>query len=336
MKMTVYAALMTAVAMTLSAPALAHVHGVPDPDDHAPIGVMGDHTHKTGEWMVSYRYARMDMRDARAGTTDLTTTDVLAQGFMMAPTKMNMEMHMFGAMYAPSDRVTFMAMVPMIDKEMEMRNAMGMRMTMDTFGIGDAKLAANVVVFSRADMDRLEQLHINLGLSAPTGSIDETNAAGQRLGYPMQLGTGTVDPTIGLTYLKHQGVWSWGAQAKGTLRLYDNKHDYHLGDEAEATVWTARNLRPWLSVSGRVNAKAWGNIEGADASLNTMMTPGNRADLRGGERVELGLGANFIVPQGQLKGHRFALEALVPVYQDLDGPQLQADHRLVAGWQYAF
>ena len=25
------------------------------PDDHAPIGVMGDHTHKTAEWMVSYR-----------------------------------------------------------------------------------------------------------------------------------------------------------------------------------------------------------------------------------------------------------------------------------------
>lgn len=25
------------------------------PDDHAPIGIMGEHNHKTGEWMASYR-----------------------------------------------------------------------------------------------------------------------------------------------------------------------------------------------------------------------------------------------------------------------------------------
>ena len=26
------------------------------PDSHAPIGVMGDHMHKEGEYMISYRY----------------------------------------------------------------------------------------------------------------------------------------------------------------------------------------------------------------------------------------------------------------------------------------
>ena len=29
--------------------------------DHAPIGVMADHRHKQGEWMMSYRYMYMDM-----------------------------------------------------------------------------------------------------------------------------------------------------------------------------------------------------------------------------------------------------------------------------------
>ena len=32
------------------------------PDGHAPIGVMGEHTHKAGEWMFSYRYMHMSMR----------------------------------------------------------------------------------------------------------------------------------------------------------------------------------------------------------------------------------------------------------------------------------
>ena len=34
-------------------------------DSHAPIGVMGEHMHKKGEWMLSYRYMYMDMEGSR-------------------------------------------------------------------------------------------------------------------------------------------------------------------------------------------------------------------------------------------------------------------------------
>ena len=40
--------------------------------DHAPIGVMGDHYHGKGEWMVSLRHMRMSMAGNRDGTSDLT------------------------------------------------------------------------------------------------------------------------------------------------------------------------------------------------------------------------------------------------------------------------
>ena len=56
-------------------------------------------------------------------------------------------------------------------------------------------------------------------------------------------------------------------------------------------------------------------------------------DRRGGSRVDLGLGLNFKLP---MKGHRLAVEAALPVYQDLDGPQLGAEWILTAGWQFAF
>ena len=36
-----------------------------DPATHAPIGVMGDHTHEQGEVMLSYRYMRMGMNGSR-------------------------------------------------------------------------------------------------------------------------------------------------------------------------------------------------------------------------------------------------------------------------------
>ena len=42
-------------------------HG-PRADSHAPIGVMGDHLHGAGEFMISYRYMHMDMAGSRIGT----------------------------------------------------------------------------------------------------------------------------------------------------------------------------------------------------------------------------------------------------------------------------
>jgi hypothetical protein len=37
------------------------------PDGHAPLGVMGDHRHASGEWMLSYRFARMGTCSAPCG-----------------------------------------------------------------------------------------------------------------------------------------------------------------------------------------------------------------------------------------------------------------------------
>ena len=70
------------------------------PDSHAPIGVMGEHGHKTGEMMLAYRFIAMDMRGLQSGTDAVETADVL-KDFMMAPTAMDMKVHLFGVMFAP-------------------------------------------------------------------------------------------------------------------------------------------------------------------------------------------------------------------------------------------
>ena len=41
------------------------------PDGHAPIGVMGDHMHKKGEYMMSYRYMTMNMGGLLDGGDDI-------------------------------------------------------------------------------------------------------------------------------------------------------------------------------------------------------------------------------------------------------------------------
>ena len=100
------------------------------PDGHAPISVMGDHMHAMGEWMVSYRYMTMDMRGLLNGSNEVskaTATSNYSFGMMgnMLPKTMTMDMHMFGLMYAPSDKLTLMLMTNYIETSMTMANGMG-------------------------------------------------------------------------------------------------------------------------------------------------------------------------------------------------------------------
>ncbi|MEO0650680.1 MAG: hypothetical protein AAFZ65_08380 [Planctomycetota bacterium] len=63
-----------------------------------------------------------------------------------------------------------------------------------------------------------------------------------------------------------------------------------------------------------------------------MVIPTARPDLRGGQRLDYGLGVNTYID----RRWRIAAEVLWPVYQDLDGPQLETDLTVVAGFQVSF
>jgi len=302
------------------------------PDGHAPIGVMGDHTHGTGEVMLSYRYMYMDMDDNRDGTNTLSDADVLQQ-FPVTPTRMTMQMHMLGAMYAPSNDLTLMVMAPYIVKEMDHITRRGVRFSTNSEGFGDIKLGALYKVLNR----NRQQVHFNFGVGFPTGSIDKRDRtpAGpdQQLPYPMQIGGGTFSLSPGVTYLGQTDNWSWGAQAMGMLNLGRNSRDYRLGDGANLTVWGARRWNDWLSTSVRLDGRTWGNITGADSELNPNVIPTADPDRRGGTQLDVVFGINFFVPRGAEKGARAAVEFALPIHRSLDGPQLETDWRLIVGLQ---
>ncbi len=285
--------------------------------------------------MISYRFMHMDMEGNRSGTDRVSTQNVLSQ-FMIAPLEMSMDMHMLGVMYAPSDKVTLMGMISQIEKEMDLRTRMGMNFTTRTSGIGDTKLSGLYKIWAEND----QQIHLNFGFSLPTGSIDERGntpmGANQKLPYPMQLGSGTFDLLPGITYLGKRETYSWGAQLSATIRLDENDNNYRLGNRTKATGWISTLLTHWVSGSLRINAESWGNIHGADSDLNPMMVQTANPSLQGGERIDILAGLNFLGAAGPLKGHRLSLEVGVPVYQKLDGPQMETDWTTTFGYQYAF
>lgn len=330
-----------------------HAHG------HAPIGVMGDHMHKKGEWMLSYRYMNMDMEGSRDGETELSPEAIIANtanrffgapmqpaNLRIVPTQMTMEMHMFGAMYAPTDWLTLMLMTNYTEKSMDHVTFNGAgtarigTFTTKTKGLGDTKIAGLFRLYDNGT----HHIHLNAGLSLPTGSNTKrddvlTPVAGGtisnvRLPYPMQLGSGTVDLLPGITYTGSVKNYNWGAQYMGTIRTGKDE-GYSLGDKQEFTGWISYQWQPWISTSTRLSYSHTSQIDGIDPNIIGPVQTAD-PDNYGGDIVNLHFGVNLAGQNGQLRGHRIAAEVGIPLHRDLNGPQLETDLVLTAGWQYAF
>ena len=313
-------------------------------DGHAPIAVMGDHTHNKGELMFSYRFMLMQMQGMRSGIDPIDNAAVVnpeGENYMITPDNMGMGMHMLGAMYALSDHITLMGMVNYNALSMDHQTRMGGEFTTSSSGLGDIRIGG---LFKVLDKNR-QRLHFNLSLSVPTGSIDNmdvTPASAPNkalLPYPMQIGSGTFDLLPGITYLAQGEKTSMGAQVLGTFRLGQNERTYALGNQVNANIWGAYQIIQALSASLRINGTFLSGISGQDPSymmmVNNRMVPTVFTENSGFNRISTALGANFYVPSGPLKNIRLGIEAELPVYQNINGIQLETDLLLTFGLQYA-
>ncbi|MDB2462591.1 transporter [Algibacter sp.] len=307
------------------------------PDGHAPISVMGDHMHHKGGLMFTYRYMTMDMRQLRQGTDDVTTADAHTN-YMVAPLDMTMNMHMLGAMYAPSDKITLMVMANYLENDMDLQMRNGNQFTTNTSGLGDVSLNALYSIFNK----NRKSLHAQLGVTIPTGSIEEKNVIPISMGnqvqlpYPMQLGTGSFGANLGLTYLGQCNVFSWGHQLTGMINFNDNDQDYKFGNRYKLNNWIAGKIRDNLSVSLRVEGLIIDEIDGESALLNPLLVTTADTVNSGGTYINYAYGLNYLITNGSLKGLRFATEIAAPLYQDLNGIQLKQNYNLTFGLQYAF
>jgi hypothetical protein len=88
-----------------------------------------------------------------------------------------------------------------------------------------------------------------------------------------------------------------------------------------------------VSTSARLNGLIATNGRGADPNIDPNLTPTNRINLMGGQRLDLLFGLNYQFPDlPRLPGSRLAIEPGFPIYQSLDGPQLRVRWLLNASW----
>jgi hypothetical protein len=241
---------------------------------------------------------------------------------------MTMDMHMFSAMYALNNKISLMAMLPYIEKEMDMVKLSGMNTgkthRTSSRGIGDLSMAGLYKLSGKSNL--------KLSLSIPTGEFDEKdeNMMGmmKTLPYPMQLGSGTYDVAFGYSYQEILSNWSYGFQVNATKRFDYNSEDWKYGDRREASAWVAKPISKSVSLSFGFDIEHQDNIDGKSSNRNNM-TPTWNEIFHSHLRVSSNVGLNFKLPNSK---SRIGIQCGVPVYMDVDGPQMKPDFKCNLGF----
>lgn len=300
-------------------------------DIHPPIGISGEVARENGGVVLSYRYQRQGYDGLQSGRTELSGP---APGFPVSPTALKADTHLLEVMWAPFEEITFLLTLPYLDKELE-QLAAGSLTTTEAKGFGDFTITVLYRVFENPG----HRIHLNLGLSLPSGSITESYVAPNqtlvRQPYIMQLGSGTVDLRPGATY---NGLWRrtyWGGQLSGVLHAGTNSAGYRLGNEYQVTAWVGQRLTSWLGTGFRLNWQHWFNPDGFDPLIDQSTSPANDPTLQAGRRLDALFSLDLYLA-GEFEGTRLSVEAGLPAYQFLEGPQLRTQWIVTAGLQYAF
>jgi hypothetical protein len=311
-----------------------------------PAGIMGEHILSPGQFMTSYSYEQMNMSGYLKGSDDMTAEQVIASGYSQAADDMSMQMHMFGLMGGVTENITAMIMIPYVQKTMTHIDSHNARMKMKSEGLGDIEISGITQIFSSDNLLSGHKINANLslGLSLPTGAIDESfthvhgdgDAESHHMDYAMQLGSGTFDPTFAASLADKFGRYSFGARAEYTPRFSENSENYRLGNEAKITTWTAAEVTDFMALSLRFDGKQIGNINGIDKKISRSSMPGGRAELQGGERIDGLVGVSIYKNVNSFGGHKLDLEYGIPLYQNLDGPQMKSENIMTLSYKLSF
>ena len=318
-------------------------------DSHGPISLMGDHMHHKGEVMFSYRFGHMKMNSVMNGTRTLSIDEITSApngasnntgSYMNSPLSMRMDMHMFGAMYAPSNKFTLMIMTSYLEKEMKQQRmpmAGSSRFDVNSSGMGDTRITGLVNLYHKKSF----KTHLGLGISLPTGSIDKRDntpaSQNARLGYSMQNGSGTYDTFFFINNINSFGRFKVGEQFLVKINASGkNSKNYNYGDNFDTTFWSSFRWINNLSTSIKINYNYQKTMEGSDNEMNPRMSPAMDSSNKGHQRFNLGLGMNLINNNTFLKNHRLGIEGVFPLFQKYNGLQMRETFRVMIGWQYGF
>ncbi len=281
--------------------------------------VLGLHDHDEGDYMFAYHLMFTHMSDLLSGT-DRRQIDEALQDYSVSPTSMHVWKHIFSAMYTPTDGITLSAMVPYVTKEMWMRTRAGVDFRTTSEGLGD--IFVNSTFRLLETPDERHSLLVGFGLYLPTGTVYarvNTPAGPQQLApFPMQLGSGTYDLAPHFFYSLREGRWVGEAEARAIIPLGNNSRDFRFGNIYTVAVRAGFAPLDWLGAQVGLDLMTKDNISLATIP-DPIPAPTHDPNSQGFRR----LGLTGRITLGPVFGARLAAEAGIPIFQSVDGTQLE-------------
>ncbi len=226
--------------------------------------------------------------------------------------------------YGATEKLALFGIVPVLDKEMEIKT---IGVTRETGGLGDVAFLARYTAWKRDRPGETVRIAPFVGVEAPTGEDSEKDDLGT-LPQPLQLGSGSWDYTIG-------AVLTWQTikrqiDASASYRVNTEANDFQFGDETRLDASWQHRVWPKTLGSG-VPAFVYAVLES-----NLIYNQANRAG--GMEDPNSGGTSWFLAPGIQYVTRRTVLEAAVqlPVVQDLNGNALEKDFAGILSFRFNF
>lgn len=315
----------------------------------APMGVFGADMPAKGKLVLAITPIWANLSGQLIGTRGASSQYIVAtipwwvdptKTVRLVPQNIGVATQTGAISYGLSDALAVVVTASLVEKRLEALTFKGPsgiaplgRSYPDTFGLADFTTSAIYRIYE----DPVHRIQANVGFAYPfsfnTARFDLLQADGTvpniRAFYGMQPGSGTFDILPGVVYAGNIGPWSWGLCYRARLPLAKNPQNWRFGDLHEFNGWAGYTLIPGLTTTFRVSGVTQGRISGFDPEILGRAAPTNPA-FYGGQRVEL-FGGGVI--NGKLIGFdaaSIAFEAGLPVYQNLNGPQISKN------WQAGF
>lgn len=284
-------------------------------------------------WMFNIMQMYMNMGGFEKGTEHVSPPTA-----MMIPESMDMFMTMFMGMYMTKDwSVMLMTSYNVYSMPMLM-NMMkkSIPFTMRSAGIGDTRVIGGYNFLN----DYKQMLTATVGISFPTGRINHRGPMPLMTGnilyeYMMQMGSGTFDPIFGLKYIYYKNAFALGVSFNTIQRLYKNYRDYELGSEYAFTTWLNYHITPRFAIIPKIQDIFTEKTNGVAAGTMTNWGPNYNPAFTGGNVLNFLLGAK-ICGSGRLRYDSLTIEAGLPIYQNLNGPQMKQRWQASASLNFMF
>ncbi|ARN79844.1 outer membrane beta-barrel protein [Methylocystis bryophila] len=318
------------------------------PPPSSPLGVFGADMPGRGASVFSILPSFSNFSHNQIGRQYLSPTQIAAQtgwyynpwiNVRTVPIDMAVQQQSLTLAYGLTDTLSVVMGTGFIEKHSHMETFNGAAVPFQQFSnlvprgmsfpYSDSLTDSSLSGIWRFYEDPINKLQLNVGMSFPTGSTNEPGTLLQPNGtysttrafYGMETGTGTFDIMPGIAYKGVLDDWSWGLSYRARLPLFLNPEGYAWGDLHEFSAWGGYSWIPGLTTTLRLVGSMQGSIIGHDPQVAGKVQTANPGSY-GGQRAEIFGGATIYGALLGLPAYEIGIEAGVPVYQNLNGPQL--------------